>query len=309
MQYIMQRGKIVDNNPLNASIFLHRNIFCNKEFEDILSGIISCYYHIVSKKILLPPNDENYIRNVILHDYLKNQQFKNKHVSLCNYHFDQEIVEKEGRVDIRVLSVKPYIDDYAYYIIECKRLDNKNQNGISGLNGEYIREGIMRFVSKEYPFYKKTAGMIGFVVAEMDIDQNIENINNLINKIPETNTRKKIIKKQIVSCFNFSYYSIHNIENESKCIYHIMFDLSKNVEFIAHCIEEYKSANGISKKEVSKLFKRYNIVDYISSCYEALCTMKGSSIAGDIYSFIENKKKKEPSQTLKYTGFTEVPND
>ena len=288
MQYIMQRDKILDNNPLNASIFLYRNIFCNKEFEDILSGIISCYYHIVLKKTLLPPNDENYIRDVILHDYLKNQQFKNKHLSLCNYHFDKEIVEKDGKVDIRVLSVKPYIDDYAYYIIECKRLDNKNQNGISGLNGEYIREGIMRFVSKEYPFYKKTAGMIGFVVAEMDIEQNIEEINNLINKIPETNIQKKIVKKQIVSCFNFSYYSIHNIENESKCIYHLMLDLSKNVEFIAYCLEEYKFANGLSRKEVNTLFKKYNIIDYIVKCYGALHTMGGLAIAEDIHSLIQD---------------------
>jgi hypothetical protein len=64
-----------------------------------------------------------------------------------------------------------------------------------------------------------------------------------------------------------------------------------NVEFIAYCLEEYKTANGMTGKEVIELFKKYNIIDYIVSCYGALHTMGGLAIAEDIGSLIENMKR------------------
>jgi hypothetical protein len=219
----------MDNNYLDASIFKHKNVFCNKEFEDILAGIIACYFSIVSEKTSLPSNNENFIRDVILYYYLKNMEFKNKHPPLCDYHFDSETPEKDGRVDIRILSVNPYLGDNAYYIIECKRLNSKNQEGISGLNGEYISEGLIRFVSEIYPFYKRTGGMIGFIIDKINIDKNVESINRLLRRIPNTKVQQELKKKRIISRFDFSYYSSHNIENDIKYIYHLMFDFSDNV--------------------------------------------------------------------------------
>ena len=67
--------------------------------------------------------------------------------------------------------------------------------------------------------------------------------------------------------------------------------MNGNAEFIAYCLEEYKSANGMTGKEVITLFKKYNIIDYIVSCYGALHTMGGLAIAEDIGSLIENMKK------------------
>jgi hypothetical protein len=60
-----------------------------------------------------------------------------------------------------------------------------------------------------------------------------------------------------------------------------------NAEFIAYCIEEYKAANSMTGKEVIEVFKKYNIIDYIVSCYDALHTMGGLAIAEDINSLIE----------------------
>jgi hypothetical protein len=67
--------------------------------------------------------------------------------------------------------------------------------------------------------------------------------------------------------------------------------MNGNAEFIAYCLEEYKSANGMTGKEVISLFKKYNIIDYIVSCYGALHTMGGLAIAEDISSLIKNMKK------------------
>ena len=64
--------------------------------------------------------------------------------------------------------------------------------------------------------------------------------------------------------------------------------MSSNSEFIAYCLEEYKSAQNMTGKEVITLFKKYNILDYIVKCYGALQTMGGLAIAEDIHSLIED---------------------
>ena len=67
--------------------------------------------------------------------------------------------------------------------------------------------------------------------------------------------------------------------------------MKSNAEFIAYCLEEYKAVKGLTGKEVITLFKQYNIIDYIVSCYGALHTMGGLAIAEDIDSLIGNMKK------------------
>ena len=64
-----------------------------------------------------------------------------------------------------------------------------------------------------------------------------------------------------------------------------------NAEFIAYYLEEYKAAKEMTGKEVMALFKQYNIIDYIVSCYGSLHTMGGFAIVEDIESLIEGMKK------------------
>ena len=67
--------------------------------------------------------------------------------------------------------------------------------------------------------------------------------------------------------------------------------MSSNAEFIAYCLEEYKSAYSMTGKEVITLFKKYNIIDYVVKCYGALHTMGGLAIAEDIHSLIDDMKQ------------------
>jgi hypothetical protein len=69
--------------------------------------------------------------------------------------------------------------------------------------------------------------------------------------------------------------------------------MSSYAEFIAYCIEEYKTAKGMTGKEVITLFKKHNIIDYIVSCYGALHTMGGLAIAEDLDSLIKVKPMEE----------------
>ncbi|MDR0828984.1 MAG: hypothetical protein LBN95_02595 [Prevotellaceae bacterium] len=222
----------MSNQTLNATAFEYSILYFNTTFEDILAGIVVVYSCIIATKIKVPLNDENAIRDIFLSkEYLKNIDFRKSNPPLDNYHFDKETSENQGRADIRVLQIKPYKDDDAYYVIECKRLDSENQNGKSGLNGEYISNGIARFVSGKYSMYNNTAGMIGFVVSKMDICVNVCCINKLLqNTFTEINTEKQLTKKQITPDFEYSYYSNHKVGKSTKIIYHLMFNFSANTK-------------------------------------------------------------------------------
>lgn len=212
---------------LDASQYSHSVVFYNTEFEDILSKVIICYNVMLNDKVSLN-NAENSIRDNMLYNYLKKDQFK-KQYKITNYLFDPELPEDKGRIDIRIMPINPFINDDAYYIIECKRLNATNTTGTTGLNSEYIKEGINRFVSKKYSTYHTTNGMIGFVVEPMDIHKNITSINVLLKSDLEANTTRDLFIKEIAPGFNFSYCSTHTVGANEVTIYHLMFDFSKNI--------------------------------------------------------------------------------
>ncbi|HNY45036.1 MAG TPA: hypothetical protein PKH15_10150 [Bacteroidales bacterium] len=223
---------------ISATNFEHSGSFYENEFEDILRGIFVCYQCIILSGAKLP-NDENHIRDEILLKYLKNDSFKEQHFNLASYHFDKETIENSGRADIRILPVNPYVGDKAYYIIECKRLNNQNLSGTTGLNSEYVKNGICRFViTNYYSTYFGVNGMIGFVVDNLDIANNIANINSfldkdLINDKKETVNAmavQEIKQKELCENFQYSYTSKHKTSSEKEIIlYHLMFDFSKNI--------------------------------------------------------------------------------
>lgn len=215
-------------HDLNASAFAHSGVFYDAEFETVLSKMLACYYQIIADKVSLK-NNENSIRDIMLYNYLKKQEFKIKH-QLTNFLFDPELPESTGRIDIRVMPVNPFVNDNAYYIIECKRLDAKAMNGTSGLNGEYIAEGICRFVSEKYSCYYRVNGMIGFVVEPINLHENVTSINTLLTShYHQANTTATLVKKHLTDGFDFSYCSTHSCTTGSVTIYHLMFDFSQNV--------------------------------------------------------------------------------
>lgn len=205
-----------------------------QELIEILAGFVKCYQVMIDNKIVVA-NNENIIRDKFLSkEYgLKNTQFK-KEVGLTSYFFDKETSEDSGGIaDIRVLSQNSFSDDNAYYLIECKRLDNTNTKGVSGLNAEYIKNGIMRFTSNWYSTYYELNGMIGFVVEEMNIDNNVNDINQLLlnPKFNDANTVENLISQENLSDFPYYYQSKHEDSKKEKInIHHLMFDFSNNID-------------------------------------------------------------------------------
>ena len=218
---------------INASSFVHSLEIYEIEFKNILNGITYCYKMMISNNVSLA-NNENRIRDVLRKDYLNNREIRNNIGFTGKYSFDREVPEDNdrGKVDIKVATQDTLTEPEAYYIIECKRLNNKNLTGITGLNAEYIRNGILRFVKRKYSSYYQVNGMIGFVVERMNISDNIKNINRLLkNNFKHANTRKNLKSVNFINRFRYSYCSTHKIDKGKEIkLYHLMFDFSKNLE-------------------------------------------------------------------------------
>ena len=217
---------------LDASNFSGSILFYDNEFEKILSKITTCYQLMKTDKVVLE-NHENKIRDILLLNYLKNDEIREK-VDLIEWHFEREVQEDHsiGRTDIKVISPNTFKKQEAYYILECKRLDNTKTRGTSGLNAKYIKNGIDRFITKYYSSYYRVNGMIGFVVEDLKIDENVKNINILLaTSFTSITTKQEITKDSFIDDFEYHYNSVHiDKDNDELKIYHLMFDLSENVQ-------------------------------------------------------------------------------
>ena len=203
-----------------------------KEFQRVLNGVFACYKMMLKDNVAVP-NDENEIRNILLIKYLKDDNKREITGLAGNFIFDREVPEDntKGRTDIKVQTIQTFTKSEAYYIIECKRLDNENLNGTTGLNAKYIEDGIYRFVSKQYSTYHRVNAMIGFIVEAMCIRSNTDNIKTLLqNNFTNCNTIKTIQKETFIPDFEYHYSSEHrDIDNEDFTLYHLMLDFSDNI--------------------------------------------------------------------------------
>jgi len=211
-------------DEMNASIFTESKELYEAELFFILSKIFVCHKMMISSAINLK-NDEEVIRDSLYTGYLNSQEILNE-VDL-HYHFECEPKEfgvGEGYLDIKVFNQNIFTNAKAYYTIECKRLDKNNPRTKNGLNGKYIKDGIMRFVDKKYPSFYRVSAMIGFVVDDLDSHKNIDTINYLLkNKYTESKTI------EYLSAYNAMHYyksRHHDADGSEFILLHQMLNFS-----------------------------------------------------------------------------------
>ena len=220
---------------IDASSFTHSLEIYEIEFKNILTGITICYQMMVKDKVPVP-NNENKIRDILYNTYLNNNEIRNV-LKLTDYIFDCEVAEYDkdgnltGYLDYKISTQNTFIESNSYYSIECKRLDNQNLTGDTGLNAKYIENGIMRFITGQYLSLHGINGMIGFIVEQMHITNNIKNINRLLkNNFKNVNTKDNLKSVHFIKNFKYSYCSTHeNVNRKEIKLYHLMFDFSKNL--------------------------------------------------------------------------------
>ena len=217
-------------DKLDATIYRDSGAFYTNNFEVLLSKITDCYLLMKLQELILE-NDENKIRDVLLLRYLKNDEVR-KQLQLLHWHFEREVPEdySVGRTDIKVVSLNTFKKQEDYYIVECKRLDNVNTTGATGLNAKYVQNGISRFTEKYYSSYRRVNAMIGFVVEKMNIHLNTKKINKLLKTFAASTTIKYITKDNFIEKFEYQYHSTHSDSDGEKLkIYHLMFEFSENI--------------------------------------------------------------------------------
>ncbi|WP_302299126.1 hypothetical protein [Butyricimonas virosa] len=196
-------------------------------------------YNLILNSGINLANDENLIRDEFL-KYLRDFDFKVKN-ELKHLVFDKEVPEITGRVDIRILPTKDeYVNDNAYYIIECKRLNSANFNGATGLNAEYVKNGICRFSTGYYSSYFGYNAMFGFLVEPVNIQKDIvNNINSMLNtnlvntqgQSVNANATQQMQYENFANGYSYSYVSKHTHSSGNELVlYHLMFDFSKNIQ-------------------------------------------------------------------------------
>lgn len=222
---------------LSASIYQFSSTYFNNELECILQECVGVYNQVISAHTIFK-NDEEKIRDGFI-TYLKDEDYKHAHEPLDRYQFDKEVEDGSGRLDIRILPVNPYRGDNAFYSIECKRLDNKNVAGTSGLNAEYVKNGICRYVTSYYSSHNGSNAMFGFVVESMDIAQNVGHINALLSvdfykRNKETinaNPTQVLTYVDFAKGYQYSYVSRHRtVGGNEITLYHLLFDFSQNIQ-------------------------------------------------------------------------------
>ena len=205
---------------LDASKLSFDGVNYKTRFKNLLVEIYSCYKLMIEDRVYVL-NNENKIRDILVDDYLSS--------NIDNYEFKKEEDNHLGRVDIYI--VNNFLDTKPHFIIECKRLDNKNINGKDGLNGKYIINGIQRFLTEHYYLENNfnINAMLGFIVEKIDISSNISALNELSNKMFKNLVE---IKQPIILEQEYIYHSSYQTGKPEKdfFIYHLMMDFSNNIK-------------------------------------------------------------------------------
>lgn len=228
---------MVTTMDFRATTFAYSHQRRDSYFESILEVCVEVFRLIISTTKV--QNDENKIRDEFM-KHLQSINFK-KQYKLKNLKFDSETTENTGRADIRILPTKnEYIDDDEYYLIECKRLDDKRLKGKSGLNAEYVKNGICRFVNSNYYSFYGCNAMFGFVIAPVNIPSDIiGNINTLMSssflndkkQVVNANATRKLTYENFANTYPYSYISQHKYSASGNSInlYHLIFDFSNHL--------------------------------------------------------------------------------
>ena len=72
--------------------------------------------------------------------------------------------------------------------------------------------------------------------------------------------------------------------------------MSRAGNFLTYCTERYKSAKHLTGKQVAELFTKYQVWEYVYSCFEALHTTGEKYIIEDIDLYIKARESEAVPQ-------------
>ena len=75
--------------------------------------------------------------------------------------------------------------------------------------------------------------------------------------------------------------------------------MSQAGNFLSYCTERYKSAKGLNGRQVSELFTKYQVWEYVYSCFEALHTTGENYIIEDIDLYIDARRSSTTGENIR----------
>lgn len=153
-------------------------------------------------------NNETAIRDYLFCNYLNNDDVM-RNINFDDFRFSSEVPENyvnsrpQGRTDLQIYSFDNFRFRERYFIIECKRI-----GGDLTLNRKYIDDGMCRFIGDKpkYTSYFKVNCMLGFVIKNIDIGENINRINSLLkNTYPNVPVQDYLHKWRIPNTYISSH--------------------------------------------------------------------------------------------------------
>ena len=136
---------------------------------------------------------------------------------------DPEINTPEGRLDLQVSCGRGY---EVYFAIEAKRLCVSLPSGLFLGGREYVKDGMMRFITGQYAPFMRAGAMLGYVYdgetenARADIDRQVQKmVKELKLKEPKRLTLSQILPDQPINETN------HDLKKGSFTIFHLLLDV------------------------------------------------------------------------------------
>lgn len=183
-----------------------------------IRAIIESYKFIDKSFNKLAKDDENKIRNRFYWDLTERNPITKKYVDSNLLKISFEDWKMVSEIEHRRVDLTFFISCFGCFEVECKIFSSKQT-----VRGQYLSNGLIRFIELKYSKNDNAAAMMGFVVKSNIDDIFKSNIKNA-ESFHSTNS-KKSPQKPIDATWKHGFISFHERTDKSEIkIYHLLFE-------------------------------------------------------------------------------------
>jgi hypothetical protein len=169
------------------------------------------------------PAPDDWERSISLKLYaaLVNAKDRDNHLFLIRYEdveVDFDLATETGRKDIVFF---PGSREEIYFCLEAKRLNAMISGTSTSLANEYVKEGMMRYVSGKYACRVKHGGMLGYVL-DGDINRAMTNVEaNMVGEAVALGMQAPVEFKPSTALNDASARDTHHLRSNDGCVFRI----------------------------------------------------------------------------------------
>lgn len=208
-------------NETFAKLWLSHFPFETKEdlFVNLyIRAIVETYKFIDKSFDKLAKDDENKIRNRFYWDLTERNPLTKRYVDSNLLKISFEDWKMVSEIEHRRVDLTFFISCFGGFEVECKIFSGKQT-----VKGQYLSNGLIRFIELKYGKNDNAAGMIGFIIKN-DVDAIFNsNIKNAEKFHPITPVKSS--QNPIDTNWKHGFISYHERINKSEIkIYHLLFE-------------------------------------------------------------------------------------